>query len=484
MKLSHCTSSRSARAASALATAVLAACSTPGGGTGKPVIPVNPECTIHVVDFAVNPKADVAVVADRSDPTVNTGFTHFRRLGGPIGNSSVGFTSDVYGFNEAWLSNSATVFRAQAHPRKRSQFNDFKASAWSVTAEDVSGTWSTPFAAGSANKGLQEEDDPVAGGVTVPQLMPVGYATQQMFACAGTRSDDSAVRTTALFEFTAPNAASGTHGGSMFIQDLLSGDDRFVPNAPGPLIGPANPPTPHVHGPGSPVDQGAVQCAMLQSGDDLSTRELHMLVLNNGKLYHAMASNWSTAVDGNGTAFQRFNTVSPWGDVGQALGGGFGNIVSAAIVASRPQAVSVLFGVQTSSGAFKLMHAVRSSIGGGSWRAPDDVLALNGATSTGPSSGWGKQFQIAAGMCPEYQPAMATQDQELLYVLWTADRDIMMGRHVSTARQWSPQFNGNYSPLFNISTLLAGTSDASRMDTINSMSVGSRPFRDDATAGP
>jgi len=464
----------------ALCSVLLTACPTPGGGPVKPTVALDPECTIHLVDFEVNPKVDAALVSDRTDPASNTGFTHFRGVAGPRGNSSLGFTSDVYGFNEAWLRNpsSPLVFRAQAHPMKRSQFNDFNGSAWSIVVQDMTGSWSAPFFFGSANKG-QEQDDPVAGGLTVPQLMPVGDAKAQMFACAGARSDDNAIRTTALFELIPPSAATSSHK-SMFIQDLLSGDDRFVPNAPGPLIGPANPPTPPVHGPGNPVTQGAIQCAMVQAGDNLATRELHMLVVDHGRLYHAMANNWSTATTGNGIQFQRFNAVSQWADVGQALGGGFGNIVSATIVASRPQAVSVLFAAETPNGNFKLMHAVRFSGGGGSWRAPDDVLAINGGTSPGGTSGLGKSFQVAAGMCPEYQPPSPTQNQELVYVMWTADRDIFMGRNVSTARQWLPGLTGNYSPLFDISHLLAGTSDASRMDTINSMSVGTRPFRDDA----
>ena len=64
---------------------------------------------------------------------------------------------------------------------------------------------------------------------------------------------------------------------------------------------------------------------MTQADDDLATRELHLLTISNGTLYHSLASNWSPATSGSGSfTFDRFNTVTPWGDVGQALGTNFG----------------------------------------------------------------------------------------------------------------------------------------------------------------
>jgi hypothetical protein len=206
-----------------------------------------------------------------------------------------------------------------------------------------------------------------------------------------------------------------------------------------------------------------------------------MLGLDQGKLLWAIATNWGTATEdgGKGPEFKRFNTVSQWFDVSQW----FSNIVAATIVASRPNAVSILFVVQTPTGNFTLIHVARISPTG-FWRPPIDVLVANGATSLGPLSSSGKSFKVAAGMCPAYQPPAPTQDQELVYVLWTADRDIFMGRYVANAQQWSPQLTSNYSPLSDISRLLPGTSDPSRMATINSFSVSTRPFRDDATPPP
>ena len=323
------------------------------------------------------------------------------------------------------------------------------------------------FARGSANRG-NEDDDQAAGGKTVPQLMTVGSANPQMFACAGGRSEDNAVRTTLLFEVKPPVASPPTNGRTVFAQDLLNGDDRFVPNAPGPLIGPATPPTPTINNrPGSPVNEGSVQCAMTQDGDDVATRELHMLTISNGRLYHSVASNFSTATTGNGFTFERFNTVSPWGEVSQALGVNFGTIVSTAVAASRPTAISVFFVAQGSDGRYRLFHTVRFS--NGSWRAADDVFALNGATLNGLNY----SFDIAAGMGPVLgQP----QTSELVYVMYDVGTVIEVGRVVSTSQQWPGGVQGDHPPLDNISRLWSGITDTANAWNIHNVVVSSRPF--------
>lgn len=461
----------------AFSVAFLAACASTGGGTAT--VPVAPMCTILAVDFEINPKVDVALVSERTDPAVSHGFTRFRAIGTPRGNPAVGFTPDVYGISEAWSRNSAgpVVYQAQAHPARRPASGDFNASAWSIQTQDAAGTWSPVIATFSANRG-NEQDDPAAGGLTVPQLMPVGVANPQVFGCAGARSEDNAVRTTWLIEAMAPNAAAGTRGDVMFIQDLLNGDDRFVRNAPGPLIGPANPPTPTITGrPGNPVREGSVQCAMTQLEDNLATRELHMLAISNGVLFHIMASDFGPATSSPGSTFNRFRAVSQWAEVGQALGGGFGNIVAATLVASHPTAISVFF-VAESGGRYSLWHAVRFSANGGSWRPADDVLRLNG----GHPSGAGFPFHVAAGTCPVLgQP----QDSVLVYAMWDNDhRIIWFGRFASTPREWLPGLQGNYSALFDLSRRLAGTSDTSRHDTIQNLVIVAGPFRDDARPPP
>ena len=473
----------------ALSVALLTACTTTGGGTAAN-IPVNPMCTILLVDFAINPKVDVALVAERTDPAVSHGFTRFRGIGSPRGNSAVGFTPDVYGISEAWSRNSSgsVVYRAQSHPAKRPTSGDFNGSAWSIQVQDAKGTW-TPIPPGtlafSDTRSKDDQDDPATGGLAVPQLMPVGVANPQVFGCAGSRSEDKAVRSTWLIEAVAPNAGAGTQGSVSFIQDLLNGDDRFVPIPPGavPLggtTGTTQPPAPRITGrPGNPVREGSVQCGMRQVEEDVSTRELHMLAISNGVLYHSMASDFGPAVSngGAGVAFNRFRAVSPWGDVGQVLGGGFGNILSAAIVA-YPSAISVFF-VAESGGHYRLWHTVRFS-SNGSWRAADNVLQLNGARPSGDGAVF--PFSVAAGTCPVLG---RPQDSELVYAMWdNANRAIFFGRFSSSVQQWLPSFSGNYSPLFDLSKLIAGTSDASRHDTIQNLVIVARPFSDNATPPP
>jgi hypothetical protein len=81
---------------------------------------------------------------------------------------------------------------------------------------------------------------------------------------------------------------------------------------------------------------------MRQFGDDLTTREFHMVVVDRGHLLHSVATDWGLAHVGGGLDFNRFRTISNWTDVAQALGANFGTITSAAIVA-HPSAISVFF---------------------------------------------------------------------------------------------------------------------------------------------
>lgn len=247
---------------------VLVACPPDNQQSGQQskTVPIAPMCTVSADIFESNPKVDSVLVAERTDPSVGSGFTAFRPMSKPVGNSAVGFTNDVYGINEAWLRNpvGAQVFRAQATPaQRRGASSGFDGSAWSIEVQDATGTWSAPFVGGSSNRG--ETDDPATGGLSVPQLMPVGSSNPEMFACAGERTEDFADSTTWLIEVMAPDKTKQTPGSVSFIQDVLNGDDHFVPNAPGPLIGPSNPPSPRVIGPGNPIKSGSV--AMCNGAD-------------------------------------------------------------------------------------------------------------------------------------------------------------------------------------------------------------------------
>src|SRR4029077_2846626 len=105
---------------------------------------------------------------------------------------------------------------------------DGLASAWSIRSQDASGKWSPVFAKGSANGG-NDIEDPHTAALMVPQLMTVGSATTQVFACAGGRTQDNTGRTTWLLEVTPPATATSAGGDAMAIQDVIYGDDHFLP---------------------------------------------------------------------------------------------------------------------------------------------------------------------------------------------------------------------------------------------------------------
>ena len=333
---------------------------------------------------------------------------------------------------------------------------------------------------GTANRGFKEVDDRAAAIRTAPQLMPVGVASPQMFACAGARADDDTARTTSLFELRVPVPASNIRAAT-FIQDLLNGDDRFVPNAPGPLIGSFDAADAARQRAGrQPRADGSVKCAMTQFEDDVATRELHMLTIDNGVLYHSMANDFGTTTTESGSTFNRFRAVSPWGDVQQALGSSLGLVVAATAVA-RPRMISVFFVTQGTDGLYRLFHTVRQSQGG-TWRPPDNVLALTGGT---PGA---TRFDVAAGTCPlfgeEATGATGSVD-ELVYVMFQPDRKMTLGRVVSTPRQWTNSpLNGIWSPLSDVTTLMPTTSDTTRNHQLETLWISTRPFTDNAMPPP
>ena len=221
--------------------ALLTSC-TSTGSTTPSTLPVAPFCSIIVTETFINPNLREAMVSRRTDPATEDHFTRVSGLGGPKGNPALTSNREVYAVREAWLHKTGaalTVVRADAHPAKRRNSTDLEASSWSIRSQDAAGAWSAPFSGGSANKG-NDVDDPAAGALTVPQLMPVGLANPQMFACVGGRTQDNSGRTTWLIEVMPPNPATSTPGTTTSIQDVIYGDDRFRPNAPGPLIGPAS----------------------------------------------------------------------------------------------------------------------------------------------------------------------------------------------------------------------------------------------------
>lgn len=446
-------------------------CTTPGGGTSKPPLAIDPTCNILAVSSLKNNTVDTPTAATRSDdPTAVGGFTRFLSLGGPRGNPAIAGNADAYGISEAWFRRpgNATVVRAQSHAASRRGTTDSLASAWSMRAQDAAGNWGPVFAVGSANNG-NEIDDSATGSLTTPQLMTVGNANLQMFACVGARTEDNTGRMTWLIEVFPPNIATGASGSVAGVQDMLYGDDHFLPNAPGPLIGPAHPPTPNVHGPGDRLGNGHAQCAMTQLDDDVTTRELHMIVVDSGHLYHSMANGFGPARDDTGFVVgNRFSMISPWADVSTALGANFGNIESATLV-TRPSAVSVIFEAEN-AGRHRLWHAVRFSANGGSWRPADDVTAASGASLTGLVESW----NVAAGICPNFEKTPNAPD-ELDYVTWN-NAGTFFGRIVTTPRNWAPGISGIYSPTTTINSILAFPNDPNRHDVVQTPSLFTRPF--------
>ena len=461
----------------------IAGCNGKGGGsTTQPpaTIAVAPMCVLVGVTSAQNPQSDTPLISERTSTTTPHGFVRMHSTTGQRGNTTPpGTRNDVYAFTEGWLRNASAplVWRAQAHPAPLAGApqGTNTASAWTVSSQDAMGNWTGPMSFGTANRGFAEVDTLAAAAKTVPQLMPVGVATSQMFACAGARTMDDTARTTSLFELRLPNPQQNVRTVT-FVQDLVWGDDRFVPNQTGgPLIGPANPPTPTLRSPGPQARDGSVKCAMTQFEDDVATRELHMLAIDNGVLYHSMASNFGANTTGFG---ERFRAVSPFADVSVPLGRTFGTIVAASIV-GRPRMVSVFFVARGADGMYRLFHTVRQSPGGG-WRPADDVFALTGTPSSATP------FDVAAGECPlfgEEATGATGSSTELVYVAYKPDRTMLGGRVVSTPRQWSNSpLNGVWSPLvdMNANGAMIAAGDPNRPSTLENLWISTRPFTDDA----
>jgi hypothetical protein len=202
---------------------------------------------------------------------------------------------------------------------------------------------------------------------------------------------------------------------------------------------------------------------MRQSGDDLKTRELHMILVANGHLFHSIASGWADATNGLGTVFQRFSTVSPWTDIGLQLG--LGKIHSAAIVAERA-GVSFFVGAADSGGVYRIWHLRRT--GNGTWLPARDVLALSGDAPNGSVY----PFNVAAGRCPKFAAEKWDEaSSETVLALWngSAQREVLVIRVTG---------DGSYSAWRPIPV-----GDA-RVEYVQDVRVGARPFADTGSAYP
>ena len=451
-------------------------CGGSGGSGGTTTLAIAPRCTILANTLRDSTQSDRVRVAERTTTTTPHGFTAFRSLTVPQNvTASIATNANVYGISEAWFRNpsSPVVVRAVVAPASRPGTTDLMSSAWFIQSQDQMNVFAPPWATGSANRGNEVADRDTAG-LTVPQLMPVGEATTQMFACAGSRTTNLAQPTTWFVEVFPPPMAPSRTSRVGFIQDVLNGDDYFIPNDNSSgLVGPSAPPSPTISGPGNPVRSGAVRCAMTQAADNVATRELHLLTVNGGRLYHSMLGNFGPVTN---PSFNRFRSVSPWADVTQALGVNFGAITSAAIVASRPTAISIFF-VAQSGGRYRLWHTVRFSPGG-SWRPADEVWRLSGDAPTGNVY----EYQVAAGLCPA--PGAATfspATSEVVVAQWGGPNrfELLVHRVVSTPQQWRPGVTGIYSPWMHLGSVSNSSQDAQRNFRVPHVAVTARPWADD-----
>jgi hypothetical protein len=225
-----------------------------------------------------------------------------------------------------------------------------------------------------------------------------------------------------------------------------------------------------VQGPGDKAGNGHAQCAMTQMGNDVATRELHMIVVDRGHLYHSVASGFGPARDASGfTTTNRFSNISPWTDVGSMVGANFGTIENATIVASRQTAISILFEAEAGT-RHRLWHAVRFSANG-SWRPAEDVTAASGESA----NGFADSSTVAAGMCPSLDTPPGAND-ELVYITWNT-AGTSLGRMLSTPRVWTPGApSSSYSPLRRIPNILVAPNEPARQDVAQTVRLFGRPF--------
>jgi hypothetical protein len=158
---------------------------------------------------------------------------------------------------------------------------------------------------------------------------------------------------------------------------------------------------------------------MTQVGDDLNTRQLNMLTIRDGRLYHSTASEWSEATNFRGNTFMRFKTETAWANVGDAVPIS-GYVTDVAAVAGERQ-LDVFIVTIDSHGTTQVIHTLRRQ-SDGAWSHPKDVLAESGinVSSSFP-------VHIAAGVCPkelgsanhsDTGPSYAVPNSDVMIVLY------------------------------------------------------------------
>jgi hypothetical protein len=420
MNVDRCISGVSVVAISIFAMTGCAARSS--NGTPPPRVTLAPMCSILAevsssAEFAWNGQV---FVSDRNDDSPRGqgayNFGAFRPMAGPLGNprvltvSTVTKIPDTYGVDEAWFRWLADpdarsfpmIYRSQSTPANRPTgaggIGDSFGGSWIIAEQDSDGAWrNTDVGHGSATQ-INDPVTPEMGMATVPHFMWVGLANPHLFACAGGRTtglnrvtgEPTGQPTTWLIEvipavtaFTPPTA----------IQDVLYGASGK---------------------PGDPTGYGAVDCAMSQISDDVTSRQLHLFALKDGKLQYAKLSNFGSTTTSSGFTDNRFRTVSDWIDVGSLMGPGHENITSFAAV-GLPAGLRLFFvaKVPNTNNAVSLYETRNVN---GTWTLATDVFWAAGNTPGGggvslpdPSD----TLKVSAALCPAFGAMGASTWSEL-----------------------------------------------------------------------
>jgi hypothetical protein len=232
----------------------------------------------------------------------------------------------------------------------------------------------------------------------------------------------------------------------------------------------AAPPTPAVvNPPGDLTDRlGTTQCAMTQVGDDLSTRQLNMFNIYHGHLYHSAASNWSAATDFRGRTFMRFASQTTWTDVNRAFP--IDDPVVDVAAVGGPSLMDVFIATKSGNSTHIIHSARRQS--DGAWRIPKDVL-----WDLGIDMDSAFPVHVAAGWCPKVGATDGTS--EIVMVAY----DISRMRAVRVTRTSTET---TYAAAGDIpiptSANLPAPPPFPRLFLVRHVTVGARPFPDNATA--
>ena len=374
------------------------------------------------------------------DSTSNSTFGDFRPIAGPFGNSSLGNTNldnlpSVYAISETWFRGIVfnEAVRADVEPAFRTDATGERVNGetssgtgvrWDVFAQDFTGAWKGMFP--NFRHSAYKSDEFAVGDqpttiAQLPQWMHTGEASPQLFFCAGEITTDGAESTTSLFEYTPVGRNSRARPDIMEIQDVLNGDDRFVPDPPpDPPLGGRRvaPPVPGISAPtpGMIFNQ-IVQCAMTQNGDDVTSRRLHLVTINGSQLLHAMLSNFGPVTQlsstGSTSTFSRFRTISPWQEIrGRFPAISFGSLDHVAAVATgRDNILQIFFVAHGNDGRYRLWHTTRFD--NDFFSTPVDVLSASGDSNTGTIY----DMPITASFCPapdNRTPTLAEVGEEIV----------------------------------------------------------------------